>query len=38
MEKTTTIRVSQNFKEKLDKLKISPSESYEDLLKRLLFK
>jgi predicted CopG family antitoxin len=37
-EKGTTIHVSKETKEKLDKLKIHPREPYEDVIKRLIEK
>ena len=35
IDKTTTIRISIEFKKDLDKLKIHPRESYEDVIKKL---
>jgi len=35
-QKATTIRVHQEVKRALDKLKIHPRETYEDVLRRVL--
>jgi len=34
--KKTTIAISKEIKEQLDKLKVHPREPYEDVIKRLL--
>lgn len=36
MEETTTIRISQKLKAKLDKIKVHPRETYEEVIERLL--
>ena len=36
MVDTTTIRIHNDLKKELDKLKIYPRETYEDILKRLI--
>lgn len=36
--KVTTIKLSQEVKAKLDKLKVHPRETYEDVVKRLIGK
>jgi len=36
MVETTTIRITEEVKKQLDKIKIHPRETYEDIIKRLL--
>lgn len=36
MVDTTTVRLNNEVKKELDELKISPRETYEDVLKRLI--
>jgi len=36
MEKKTTIWISEEVKETLDKMKIHPRETYEDIIRRLI--